>query len=265
MRSADKAGTLRGVSRDAPEDIVVWRPAEKHVPANAWVGVPTRRGGVSLGPYASLNFGLEVGDDREAVLKNRAIAFAALGIPEPGPRRLRQVHGTRIVGPDEAPCDADGFIVRAGDPWVAVSAADCAPVVLVARSGALGALLHSGWRGARDRIAARAVRLLGSAGVPPGEILASIGPCIHACCYPVGPEVAREFSKEVLKPHPDGVALDLPLAISRGLQEAGIREAAIHAAAECTSCEAASFYSHRRDHGVTGRHWALFRLAPTPG
>jgi hypothetical protein len=264
LRSADKAGTLRGVSRDAPEDIVVWRPAEKHVPANAWFGVPTRRGGVSLGPYASLNFGLEVGDEREAVLRNRAIAFAALGIPEPGPRRLHQVHGTRIVEPDEAPCDADGFIVRAGDPWVAVSAADCAPVALVARSGALGALFHSGWRSTRDRIAARAVRLLGSRGVPPGEILASIGPCIHACCYPVGPEVAKDFPGEVLKPHQEGTALDLPLAISLALREEGIEDGAIHVARECTSCEAGSFYSHRRDRGVTGRHWALFHLA-TPG
>jgi len=216
---------------------------------------------VSLGPYASLNFGLEVGDEREAVMRNRAIAFASIGVPEPGPRRLRQVHGSRVVEPDEAPSDADGFIVRAGDPWVAVSAADCAPVALVARSGAWGALVHSGWRGARDRIAAHAVRLLGSRGVPPGEILASIGPCIHACCYPVGPEVAGAFPDQVLKPHGAGKALDLPLAISLALREEGIPDSAIRAAGECTSCEAGSFYSHRRDSGVTGRHWALFHLA----
>lgn len=264
MRSAGNAGTLRGVLRETPEDIVVWRPAEGHFPAKAWFGVPTRRGGVSLGPYASLNFGLEVGDEREAVLRNRATAFAALGVPEPGPRRLHQVHGTRIVQPDEAPCDADGFIVREGDPWVAVSAADCAPVALVSRSGVVGALLHSGWRGARDRIAARAVRLLAEGGIPPGEILASIGPCIHACCYPIGPEVAKDFPGEVLKPHGAGTALDLPLTISLALREEGIGDSAIRVARECTSCDAGSFYSHRRDRGVTGRHWALFHLA-TPG
>jgi len=248
--------------------LALWRPAGDPFPRNAWFGVPTRRGGVSRGPYTSLNLGLGVGDEQDAVLRNRSILFGAAGIPVRGPLHVRQVHGTRIVTPEDgaqdSPEEADGFLLRAGDPWTAVSTADCAPVALVARSGAHGALLHSGWRGTRGGIAARAVRLLAERGVPADEIFASIGPCIHPCCYPVGREVAREFSEEVLKPHPDGVALDLPLAISRGLQEAGVDEAAIHAAAECTSCEAASFYSHRRDHGLTGRHWALFRLAP-PG
>src|SRR5260370_31783658 len=54
------------------------------------------------------------------------------------------------ISPEEAPEDADGFLVEAGDPWTAVSTADCAPVALVAKSGALGTLLHSGWRGTRE-------------------------------------------------------------------------------------------------------------------
>ncbi len=240
----------------------MWRPAEASLPPGAWFGVPTRRGGVSRAAYASLNLGLGVGDERDDVLRNRYLLFHALGMPESGPLRVRQVHGTRIVSPEEAPEDADGFLVEAGDPWTAVSTADCAPVALVARSGATGALLHSGWRGTRDGIAASAVRLLGERGVPPSEIVAHIGPCIHACCYPVGPEVAREFSSEALKPHPQGTALDLPRAIELTLLDAGVPESAIHAAAECASCEAASFYSHRRDRGITGRHWALFHLAP---
>ena len=179
------------------EQVGFWRPSPGRFPANAWFGMPTRRGGVSRGPYASLNLGQAVGDDPDHVLRNRAIVFQALGIPEPGPVRVRQVHGTRIVTPGEAPADADGLLVRPGDPWVAISAADCAPVALVARDGSHAALLHSGWRGAQGKIAAAGVRLLAQRGVPASEIVASIGPCIHACCYPVGPEVAREFSKEV--------------------------------------------------------------------
>jgi hypothetical protein len=245
------------------EEIAMWRPAGDPFPPNAWFGVPTRRGGVSPGPYASLNLGLGVGDDRERVLRNRTILLGALGIPETGPLRVRQVHGTRIVEPQGAEEEADGFLIRAGDPWTAVSVADCAPVALVARDGAHGALLHSGWRGTKEGIAGRAVRLLAERGVPAAEIIASIGPCIHACCYPVGPDVAREFSKEVLKPHPSGVALDLPLAIARSLEEEGVARSAIHAAPECSSCDAERFYSHRRDHGITGRHWALFHLAKT--
>jgi len=243
------------------EELAMWRPAEGSLPPAAWFGIPTRRGGVSRGAYASLNLGLGVGDERDDVLRNRHLLFHALGVPESGPLRVRQVHGVRIVTPEEAPEDADGFLVEAGDPWTAVSAADCAPVALVAKNAAHGALLHSGWRGTRGGIAASAVRLLAERGVPPSEIVAQIGPCIHACCYPVGPEVAREFSSEALKPHPQGAALDLPRAIELTLLEAGVPGSAVRAAAECTSCERASFYSHRRDRGITGRHWALFHLA----
>ncbi len=217
---------------------------------------------MSRGAYASLNLGLGVGDEKEDVLQNQSILFRALGISETGPLRVRQVHGTRVVTPREASSDADGFLLEAGDPWTAISVADCAPVFLVAKDGSRAALLHSGWRGARGGIAPRVARLLAERGVPASEILVSIGPCIHACCYPVGPEVAREFPGEALKPHPDGVALDLPRAITLSLLEAGVGESAVQKAPECTSCQAASFYSHRRDRGVTGRHWALARLAP---
>jgi polyphenol oxidase len=243
-------------------ELVMWRPGEGVLPAGAWFGVPTRRGGVSRGAYATLNLGSGVGDERDAVLRNRYLLFHALGMPESGPHRIRQVHGTRIVTPEEAPEEADGFLLQAGDPWTAVSTADCAPVALFARNATRGALLHSGWRGTRDGIAASATRLLAERGVPPSDLVAVIGPCIHACCYPVGPEVAREFPGEALKPHPQGVALDLPRAITLTLLEAGLPASSIHAAAECTSCVSASFFSHRRDRGITGRHWALAHLAP---
>jgi YfiH family protein len=223
--------------------------------------MPTRRGGVSRGRYASLNLGLHVGDAPEDVTRNQELVRNALGISEPFPLRVRQVHGTRVVTPDEAPSDADGFLLAAGDPWTAISVADCAPVALFARDGSRGAIVHSGWRGARDGIAPNAAKLLAARGVPVASLLAFIGPCIHACCYPVGPEVARAFSAEALRPHADGVALDLPRAITLSLLDAGLPESSIHVAAECTSCEAASFFSHRRDRGVTGRHWALAHLA----
>jgi len=192
------------------QELVVWTPTEGALPRGARFLVPTRRGGVSAGPYASLNLGLRVGDVPEDVARNQDRVRKALGVPEPGPLRVRQVHGTRVVTPDEAPADADGFLLLAGDPWAAISVADCAPVALFARDGSQGALVHSGWRGARDGIAPHAAERLRARGVPLAEIVAFIGPCIHACCYPVGPEVTRAFPAEALRPHADGMALDLP-------------------------------------------------------
>jgi YfiH family protein len=245
--------------------ISIWSPPSGALPGAARFGMARRAGGVSRGPYASLNLGLGVGDEEQAVLENRRRIRALLGMAEDGPLRLHQVHGRVLAEPKDAPCEADGFIVRAGDPWVAVSAADCAPVAIVSADAARGALLHCGWRGARERIAAHAVTRLVASGCAAGSLHAAIGPCLMPCCFPIGPEVAAEFHPSLLRPHPTGQpALDLPEAIADALIEAGVPAERIRRASECTSCAIDSYFSHRRDRGITGRHWAFLRLAP-PG
>jgi YfiH family protein len=222
----------------------------------------TRAGGASRGPYASFNVSLGVGDEAPAVEANRARLRDAVGFPHRTPILLHQVHGDAIVLPGETPAEADGFLVGRGDPWVAVTTADCAPVAVVAEDGSRGALLHSGWRGALAGIAPRAVERIGAHGVVPESLRAVVGPCIHACCFPVGDDVAARFDARLHRPHPSGrTAIDLPEAIRTSLIGAGVPAGSIHVAEECTSCRADRFYSHRRDRGVTGRHWALLRLA----
>jgi len=242
---------------------IFWRPRAETLPHGAWFGVTTRFGGVSAGAYAALNLGLSVGDQREAVLENRRRMRAEAGVPEDGPRMPRQVHGVGLITPAEAGAEADGVLVRAGDPWAAITVADCAPIAVVAADASHAALLHSGWRGSRDGIAVRAVERLGRDGVPAETLSVSIGPCIHPCCYPVGFDVAKAVPALCLVPHPSGrFALDLPGLIVRSLIGAGVDPARIDVAPECTSCLRDRFYSHRRDAGITGRHWALLRLTP---
>ena len=92
---------------------------------------------------------------------------------------------------------------------------------------------------------------------------ATIGPCIHACCFPIGPEVAAQFDATLLREHPTGrPALDLPGAIAAPLLEAGLSREQIRATRDCTSCLPDLYFSHRRDRGLTGRHWAILRLPP---
>jgi hypothetical protein len=267
LRGDGTPGTVRAMPATEPPSAgpPLWRPAPDALPDGVWFGLTTRAGGVSRGPFAGLNLGLGVGDDENAVLENRRRLRERLGLAEEEPRLLHQIHGSAIVESSGAGSRADGFLVRTTDPWVAVSAADCAPVAVVSEDGSRGALLHSGWRGAKERIAAHAVARLGNLGAPPASLRAVIGPCLHACCFPVGADVAGEFPVALLRPHPTGqLALDLPGAIAAALVEAGMSDDRVQVAPECTSCAADRFYSHRRDRGFTGRHWALLRLDPSP-
>jgi hypothetical protein len=269
MSDADARSTPGERDAAAPETesrVRFWRPPEGHLPPNVWFGLPTRQGGASTGPYASLNLGLRVGDDEASVLENRRRLRATAGLSDRDPVMVLQVHGRTIVPAEEAArrgrVEADGLLVAEGDPWVGVSAADCAPVAVAEPGGRRAALLHCGWRGARDGIPAAAVDLLRVAGFDPATLVAAIGPCLHACCFPIGPEVAAEFDPSHLRPHPIGQpSLDLPRAIVDGLVAAGVHPARIATSPECTACHAERWFSHRRDRGVTGRHWALLRIA----
>lgn len=242
---------------------VFWSPPRGTLPGGARFVMTTRLGGVSRGPYASLNVGLRVGDRDDAVLENVGRIRAALAMGGEEPLRVRQVHGAALVDAGGAGSAADGILIGAGDPWAAISVADCAPVALAGADGRRGALVHSGWRGTLDGIAVRAALALSHGGSPLESIQVVIGPCIHPCCYPVGSETAGRFPAFLIQPHRSGgFALDLPGAIAASLTAAGVSAGAIAIAPECTACLPERFYSHRRDRGVTGRHWALLQLAP---
>jgi len=247
-------------------DSSFWAPPPPALPRDVSFLMTTRLGGVSTGPYAALNLGFRVGDRDEAVRENHRVVRDALALDEAGPLRLRQVHGVGLVTPSGAQGAADGWLLEAGDPWAAISVADCAAVALVAEDASRAALVHSGWRGTLDGIAPRALEALARDGAPRDTVHVVITPCIHAECYPVGPETAGRFPAFLVQPHPGGgFALDLPGAIANSLVAAGVSPERIHAASECTACHPERFYSHRRDRGLTGRHWALLRLPRAEG
>jgi YfiH family protein len=213
----------------------------------------TRVGGVSEGPYESLNLGILTDDDQARVAQNRTLAAGALGLD---PERVAmgwQVHGADIREWDEAPAgggyaspgaELDRVDAHAtGVPGVGllVLVADCLPVALVAPGRA--AMLHCGWR----PLAAGIVeKVLATFDEPPA---AAIGPGIGRCCYEVGEEVLARFAD--LDGVADGRMLDLRMVVRRKLEAAGVT--AIEDVDLCTSCRPDLFFSHRHDKGVTGR------------
>jgi YfiH family protein len=238
-------------------DGLVWLEAAVGSTAAAF---STRLGGVSEGPYRSLNLGVLTADERGRVLENRRILAGAL---HRAPRSIlmgRQVHGTRIQLRESAPEDAsplaeaDAQLTSTPNLTPLVLVADCVPVVIGTSS--LVGVVHCGWRGLAAGILEAVVRTTGA------KACAAIGPGIGACCYEVGDEVrqafrARGHGEDVM---PDG-RLDLVRAIRGELERLELVKDQVHDSGLCTSCNPELFFSHRRDRGATGRQAALAWLS----
>jgi YfiH family protein len=214
----------------------------------------TRRGGVSTGPYASLNIGRKTDDRSANVDANRERLAAAVGLPRERFLYGRQVHGATVrratepPGPARPATEEDGQATALGDVAALVFVADCLPVLLVADGGV--AALHCGWRPLADGIVAEGVAALHELGAG-GAVTAAIGPGARGCCYEVGEERHAVFAG-IPGARAGERNLDLPAIARHQLEEAGA--AAIHDTGLCTICAGDDlFFSHRRDKGVTGR------------
>ena len=221
------------------------------------VGFTTRVGGVSEGPYASLNLGLKTGDDRLRAGENRRIACAMLGADFGRLVYNQQEHSNRVVraASGRGGEQADGLWTdEPGIPLLAMSA-DCLPIVLVTTQGRPGlAVLHAGWKGLLSGIVAAGADALGG-----GVLAAAIGPGIGPCCYEVGEEVAAPYRERFGEDVVTDRNLDLWTSAERALRAA--RVARVHRFDRCTSCEPDTFFSHRRDAGVTGRQGVIAYLS----
>lgn len=226
----------------------------------------TRAGGVSRGPYTSMNLGAHVGDDPRSVEVNRHRLRGALDLPA-GPYWLNQVHGARVVAAgagSETPVEADAATTDASGVVCAVMTADCLPVLFCDRAGQRVAAAHAGWRGLGAGVLETTVA---SMRVPEGEILAWLGPAIGPGNFEVGEAVVRVFvdaepAAETAFRAVSGVRwkADIYALARHRLRRAGVRE--IYGGDWCTFSDPGRFFSYRRD-GTTGRMAALIWMQGT--
>jgi polyphenol oxidase len=275
---------------------LVWRPGPPTAadPAPAWppllvaedlleAGVVAaftgRAGGTSEGPYATLNLGLRVGDDLRRVLANRRRVATVLGLAGRPWALARQVHAATVLpveagrlgqGPPEArpPLgDGDGLVTTDPGVVLAVLTADCAPVLLADPAAGVVGAVHAGWRGLAAGVVEAGVAAMAGLGADPAGTVGLVGPAAGGCCYEVGPEVREAVGArlpDALATTRDGrPALDPAAGAAQALRRAGVGH--VRVAAECTVDLEERFFSHRRDHGRTGRQAGLIALVPTPG
>lgn len=216
-----------------------------------------RTGGVSGGPYASLNSALHVGDDSGAVDENRRRIRQAFSIPRE-PLWLEQVHGTCIADADardyDSPPMADGAVTHAPGRVLAVMTADCLPVVLAAADGRAMAVAHAGWRGLAAGVLDAALQAMQ---VEPRHVAAWIGPGIGPRHYEVDAKVHDALvsfpgQEQAFAGTGDASHWQCNLArlAQSCLEAAGV--ARVEQSGLCTYADHERFYSYRRD-GVTGR------------
>ncbi len=205
--------------------------------------VTTRDHGVSTGPYRSLNLGLHVGDDPEAVAENRRRAASALGAQLDDLVFAAQVHGTRAAVVDgrdagrgarraeDAIEGADALVTAQPGPVLVTMVADCSPVLLFDPEARVLATVHAGWRGAVAGAACAALATMATLGARAERTVALIGPTVSPEGYVVGPEVeaaARAAfgprADGVLWPHGERWRFDVAGANHLQLRAAGIAE-----------------------------------------
>jgi len=220
------------------------------------VAFSTRHGGVSEGPYESLNLGVLTRDGPENAHENRRRLCAAVGADSEQLAMNRQVHSATVNHATPGARGREGDGLWTDDPGVPMLklTADCLPIAVARTTGRPAlALLHAGRMGLLEGVVEAGVAALGGKG-----LAAAVGPGIGPCCYEIGDDIAGayrdRFGDDVLR----GRNLDLWTAAERILRGAGVES--VERVDICTACSP-DFFSHRRDGGVTGRQGVIGYVA----
>jgi YfiH family protein len=206
---------------------------------------------------------------RHPLLAERGIdhGFGVRGtVPPADLRCARQVHGARIAREHECSGptlpEADGIASTSSGIFVAVSTADCVPILMATSCGTTVAAVHAGWRGLAAGVVTAAVSAVRELARRPSPLVAAIGPHIGPCCYEVdGPVVdalrgrfAHALEGVSRPTRPGHVALDLAALVRDALVGAGLAPDAIGVLPNaCTHCDPERFHSYRRDRLAAGR------------
>jgi YfiH family protein len=230
---------------------------------NLLFGMSTVDGGVSPGTFG-MNLSFHVPDDPANVHENRRLFFGALGLTPEQAAFTRQEHTSDILtvntpGQNDT-CDA--LKTDRTGLFLAISVADCTPVMLYDPVRNVVAGIHAGWRGTVGRIVEKTIRRMQEENATePNDIVAFIGPSAGKCCYEVGPEVAERFPAECTSPSavPGKSMLDVKHANVIQLLDNGVCNSNIEVHQDCTIHDR-RYHSHRRDGSGSGRMFAVIGI-----
>lgn len=241
----------------------------------------TRMGGVSEGPYATMNFSFTRGDNPDAVRENYRRMADALGVKKEQMVLTWQTHTTNVrrvteedmgkgVVKDRDYRDVDGLVTDIPGVTLVTFFADCVPLYFLDKKNRAIGLSHSGWRGTVNRMGEKTLKMMEKEfGTKPEDVIACVGPSICQDCYEVGTEVIEEFEKEFhedchknlfYKKENGKYQLNLWEANKIVLLETGVPEQNISVTDICTHCNPELMFSHRRTPDKRGNLCAFLCL-----
>ncbi len=221
-------------------------------------GFSTREGGVSSGSFSTLNLGGS-DDDPQLVEKNRFRALNALQLAETKICLLKQVHGTTVKEATVGRQEGDALVSNKNDVTLAISVADCYPVLFHDPVNSVIGAAHAGWRGTCGGIVTNTIRSMTDLGSDPHNIKVAIGQGICQEHFEVGPEVIQQFRTAGFPEYTrTEKTIDLNACIRWQLATLSVPETNIWSMNRCTY--EADFFSYRRDKGITGRMWGLISM-----
>lgn len=237
-------------------------------------GIFTRQGGISPAPWASLNLGGTVGDERANIIENRRRIFKWAERPVESIYDVWQVHSTSVIctrdpRPLDAPhIQADAILTDRKEITLIMRFADCVPILLHDPKRGVVGVVHAGWKGTVNKILAETIHaMVAEYASRPQDILAGIGPSISSSMYEVGPDVIEQvkqafdgISSRMLSENAGRTFLDLWEANRSTLEDSGLLPDHIQIAGICTAQNMQDWYSHRGEKGKTGRFGALIAL-----
>jgi YfiH family protein len=225
----------------------------------------TRHGGVSTVPFESLNLGLHTADDPLAVAENRKRFFAALGFTPLQVAVSHQVHGAKILRVEE-PGFHEGYDALMTDKpqiLLAVTIADCTPILVFDPVQHAVAAIHAGWKGTAAKIVCKTLEAMQRTyGTKMADCFAYVGTCIDYCDFEVDADVADHFDPEHKRWNEvkQKYFVDLKAANQTQLLDGGLSSDHIQISPFSTIGHNQDYFSHRLEKGKTGRMLATIGL-----
>ncbi len=225
----------------------------------------TRLGGLSFAPYDSMNLGSNTADSFNNVEQNKKIFTNLIGFTLEQVVRTKQIHGTSILVAEKAGYyeGYDAIVTNNKNLLLAISTADCTPILLYDSLNNAIAAIHAGWKGTKENLVSTTLMKMESLyGTKSSNIIAYIGPCIAECSFEVDADVAQYFDGLYSRfdSEKEKYFIDLKRHNKDQLTRLGVDEKNIEVSIFDTFERTDLFFSHRKEKGITGRMWSTIGM-----